>query len=672
MANARGIRAGAAYIELFVNDSKLVRGLQNAAKKLKAFGDAITGWGQKMATIGAAVTAPLVGSAKAFSEMGDRMAKMSQRTGISVETLSELAYAAELSGADLDTLEGSLRKMQKAIVAAAEGSEGATDALAKLGLTVENLRGLSPDQQFKLIADRLSQIQSPAVRAALAMELFGKSGTQLLPLMLEGAKGIEALQRQAHDLGLTMSTEDAKAAEALNDSFDTLWKVVKQGVFVIGSALAPTLRSVSEWIIRTVVTTTDWIKQNKELVVTIFKVAAAVVAAGLALMALGYAITVLGGIISAAVTVVTTVTTAFSILASVVSWLLTPFGLVVAAIGVVLAALAALAGYLLYASGVAGQALQWLGDRFADLSDFATESFQGISDALVAGDIALAAKILWLSLKVIWQKGVLELTRLWEWLKGWTLKLVYGLWYGVQAAWEIGVSSVAEVMLKLYYAVLDIWERMSTGVMNVWDGAVNWVAKRIIDLQGLVDDSLDTDAVKKALDEDANQRINQRNREKDQNRQRIAEERAGALKMLGQEHEQNMAKIGQASIDAENQLDADAKKKVDAAQAELDAAKKEWQDAIAEAKKKRQMKESEGPNRLQAPPDVGDYLEGLGPTIEQAQKKTIGVAGTFNAMEARGLGAGGVTDRIANATEATAKNTKKLADKVRDGGLAFD
>ena len=665
MASACGIRAGAAYIELFVSDSKLVRGLEKASKKLKAFGDAITGWGQKMAAVGAAITAPLVGSAKAFSEMGDRIAKASARTGVSVETLSELAYAADLSGASLDTLEGSLRKMQKAIVAAAEGSESATDALSKLGLTVDDLRGLSPDQQFKLIADRLSQIKSPALRAALAMELFGKSGTQLLPLMADGAKGIEALQQQARDLGLTMSTEDAKAAEALNDTFDTLWKVLKQGVFIIGSALAPTLKSVCEWIINTVVTTTAWIKQNKDLVVTIFKVAAGIVAGGLALMALGYAITTIGTVMGALAGIIAGVGTALGVLGSIITWVVSPIGLAVAAV-------AALGAYLIYVSGAGGKALSWLGDRFSDLSDFASESFQGISDALMAGDIALAAKILWLSLKVLWQKGVLELTRLWEGLKSGAMKIVYGMWYGVQAAWEIGVASVAEVMLKLYYGVLDVWERLSTGVMNVWDGAVNWVAKRIVDLWGLVDDTLDTDAVKKGLDEDAQQRIGQRNKEKDQNVQRITGERDEALKQLEQEHEQNLARIGQASIDAENQLDAEAQKKIDAAQAELEAAKKEWKDAIGEARKKRQMKDAEGPERLKAPPDIGDYLEGLGPTIEQAKQKTIGVAGAFNAMEARGLAGGPVADRIAKATEETAKNTKKLLNKQAAEEATFD
>ena len=76
--------------------------------------------------------------------------QMSQRTGISVETLSELGYAAQLSGVDVETLETAIKRMQKTIIGAAEGSQAAVEALAELGLTVEDLRGLSPDQQFKL------------------------------------------------------------------------------------------------------------------------------------------------------------------------------------------------------------------------------------------------------------------------------------------------------------------------------------------------------------------------------------------------------------------------------------------------------------------------------------------------------------------------------------------
>ena len=668
MANPRGIRAGAAYVELFVSDSKLVRGLASASRKLKAFGEAISGWGQTLATLGAAVTAPLLGSAKVFGQMGDQIAKASARTGVSVESLSELAYAAELSGASLETLEAGLRRMQRSLVEAAQGSQMAVEALALLGLTVEDFRGISPEQQFKLIADRLKMIQSPAVRAAAAMELLGRSGTQLLPLMMEGSKGIAALQQQASDLGLTMSSEDAKAAELLNDTFDTLWKVLKQGVFVIGSALAPIMKDLTEWIIRTVVTTTAWIKQNKQLVVMILKVAAAVVAGGLALMALGFAVTMVGAILGALAAIIATIGSALGVLGSIMAALVTPIGLVITAATV-------LGASLWHMSAAGGQALAWLQERFAELAEFARESFRGIADALMAGDITLAARILWLSLKVIGFRGVLELTRLWEGLKSGTLQIVYGLWYGVQAAWEIGVASVAGLMLKLYYGVLEVWQRLSTGVMNVWDSAINWVAQRIVDLWGLVDDTLDPRKVKEQLDQDTQGRIGQRNQEKDQSLQRIAGERDLALQQLQQEHERTLARIGQASINAEHQLDTEAQKKIDAAQAELETARREWQEAIGQARQKRESLGT-GPDRFpgRGRLELGDDLEALAAQLVQAQQNTIDVVGTFNAAPGslQGLqGASDAADRTAKATEETARHTKRLVQAAQSGGLTF-
>src|SRR5690349_5396452 len=115
MASSQGIKAGSAFIELLVNDDKLVKGLQKAGKKLKAFGDSIAGWGKKLAGIGTAVAAPLIGFAKAFASGSKELQTLSQKTGISVGALSELAYAAELSGADMETLEVGIKRMQKTI-----------------------------------------------------------------------------------------------------------------------------------------------------------------------------------------------------------------------------------------------------------------------------------------------------------------------------------------------------------------------------------------------------------------------------------------------------------------------------------------------------------------------------------------------------------------------------
>ena len=275
MANSQAIRAGRAFVELFANDKRLVRGLKAASAKLKAWGAGVTAMGRKVFAGGLALAAPLAAATKTFAAMGDTVAKMSLRTGISAESLSELGFAAEQSGSDLQTLEKGVRTMQRSINDAGRGLSTQVDALEDLGLKYEDLADLSPDQQFKLFADHLSRIEDPSKRAALAMMLLGRAGTQLLPLMQDGAAGIEALQKQARELGLTISTEDANAAAALTDAMNILWRVFKQGVFVIGSALGPLLKEFAERVAGVIKRVSDWIKQNKNLIVTIFKVAAA-------------------------------------------------------------------------------------------------------------------------------------------------------------------------------------------------------------------------------------------------------------------------------------------------------------------------------------------------------------------------------------------------------------
>jgi hypothetical protein len=96
---------------------------------------------------------------------------------------------------------------------------------------------------------------------------------------------------------------------------------------------------------------------------------------------------------------------------------------------------------------------------------------------------------------------------------------------------------------------------------------------------------------------------------------------------------------------------------------------------LDEAILRRQMAERidtlglKGDQLAQAQKLIEQIVAGMGQVQE---KRTIGAAGTFNAMEARGLGAGGVTDRIAKASEETAKNTKKLVQEAQMGQAAFE
>jgi len=455
------IRAGRAFVELFADDSKLVRGLRAAQAKLKAFGAAVRATGTKMMGLGAAVAAPLAGAAKVFSDMGDKIAKMSARTGIGVESLSELAYAAEMSGTSMETLEGGIRKMQKTLVSAASGSQSAKNALKILNLTVADLDGLSPEQQFKLIADQLAKIEDPAVRAATAMEVFGKSGVELLPMMSAGAAGIEQLQQQARALGLTMSTEDAKAAEAFNSALGTLQKVLKMAVFTIGSALAPALQEAATWITDIVVSASAWIKENKGLIVSVFKIAVGVVAAGAAIVGLGYAISGLAAVFGALTTIAGVVHGVLSVVMTVIGAMLTP-------IGAVITAVLGLGAYFLYTSGAAGEAMDWLSGGFAELADEAKTSFGAIGKALASGDIAMAARVLWAFLKLEWEKGCALLEKAWLNFRNFFIRIGYSAFYGLLAVGEYVWHGLEVAWIETTSFLSQTWTKFTAWVQKAW------------------------------------------------------------------------------------------------------------------------------------------------------------------------------------------------------------
>lgn len=247
MPSASEIRAGKAYIEMTTKD-KTAGGLKAMEAKLRRLGSSIVSITKKVAAVGIAGVAGALAAAKGFSDAGDKIAKMSRRTGLSTEALSELGFAAEQSGTDIDTLETAIRKSQKVLAGADEESKKAQASLAKLGISVEDLAGLDPEQQFTALLDALGQMPDPAKRTAAALEVFGKSGAALIPMASEGAAGIKELRDEAKSLGVTISGADAMKAEALNDAFGRMTRASKALVFGIGGSLAPEFRELSDTI----------------------------------------------------------------------------------------------------------------------------------------------------------------------------------------------------------------------------------------------------------------------------------------------------------------------------------------------------------------------------------------------------------------------------------------
>ncbi|HRQ73801.1 MAG TPA: phage tail tape measure protein [Phycisphaerales bacterium] len=663
MAGAKGIRAGRAFVELGVSD-KLTAGLRAAQRRLKAFGAGVRYLGTRIAAIGTAGLAPLAASVRSFASAGDTLEKMSRRTGIGVEALSELGFAAEQSGADLQTLEAGVRVLQRTINDAERGLSTAKDALADLGLTAEQLRGLTPEEQIKAVADRLARIPDPAKRAAVAMQLLGRSGTRLLPLVEGGAAGIEELQEQARALGLTVSTEAAKDAALLTDTLNILWRVVRQGVFEIGSALAPTVIDLANAVTRAVITATNWVRENKAVIVTAAKVAAAVVAAGVALIGLGLLISGVGAVFGVLAGVVGAVGTALGFIGTVLGALLSPIGLIVSAV-------AGLGTALLVWSGAGGEALAWLRDQFGKLREFATKVIGGIADALAAGDITLAAEILWLALKLAWQRGVAELNKVWLQARAFFVGTAQKMWFGALAAAQQVLHALEVAWIETTAFLSKTWTRFTSGFTKIWERASAFVAKRMLEIQGLFDSSLNVEAAKRAVDQQLEARLSDIDEGARRDLSRREQRRQAERNRSRELNEATLAEIGRQFEEAQEALQQGTDARLTETQRQLEEARRRLDEAIAEARRKREEADADGTPRrgvgdLLA--DLEDRLAGIGDAIAAR----VEVRGTFNALAVQGLaGSADAAERTATATEQTAKNTKRLADAARAGGLTF-
>jgi len=380
--------------------------LAAARRRLRAFGTGMSTMGKSMMMMGGAMVAPIALAVTKFVGLGDQLDKMSQRTGMSVEALSQLKFAAEQSGSSVEGLEAGIKGMQKMILNAERGLSTATDTLDDLGISMDDLAGKSPEDQFTFLAEALSRVEDPSRRAGLAMQAFGRSGQMLLPMLNGGAESINALRAEADRLGFTLTGAQATAAAEMADAWNRIKNLLLSVSIQIGTALAPHLISLAKWMTRVIAAARDWIAANKGLVVTITAVAVGVTSAGIAIFILGQ----MALVTSALLGVFTFAMTAAGIVTGAI---LSPIGLVVTAVvglGVILAGL----GVAFFLSTNAGkEAMAGLSSAFTDMKARALETFGAVTTALMSGDIAAAMHVMWTAVNVEWEKG------LFAWKAGW-------------------------------------------------------------------------------------------------------------------------------------------------------------------------------------------------------------------------------------------------------------
>lgn len=189
---------------------------------------------------------------QALGEFGDAFDKMSGRTGISTETLSEYAHAAAMCGADISNVEGALKGMSRYLDDAAIKGGDAKAAFDRLGLSATELLVASPERQFETIAAAIARIEEPTERAALAMKIFGDDGQKLLPLFSSGADGLQAMKEEARALGVSLSGEAAAGGAAFVDATTRLQTAVHGAGLAFAELFAPALTSIANGLSKVV------------------------------------------------------------------------------------------------------------------------------------------------------------------------------------------------------------------------------------------------------------------------------------------------------------------------------------------------------------------------------------------------------------------------------------
>lgn len=230
---------------------KAEREMDAHAKKMEARAYAIgrgIGTGIKVG-IGAAVAAGgfFAAITKQAIDFADQMRDMSIRTGLSTERLSEFAYAARSTGTDIDTLATGLRKLAKVATEGLNDKSQAHRIFEALGITKDDLRDF--DALIPKLAERFKQLPDGVQKTALAMQLFGKSGDQLIEFLSQGEDGLAAFAQRASELGIVIDTETASKADQFKDTLDEL-KLAVTGVGIkIASDALPKLIVFADWFV---------------------------------------------------------------------------------------------------------------------------------------------------------------------------------------------------------------------------------------------------------------------------------------------------------------------------------------------------------------------------------------------------------------------------------------
>lgn len=256
--------------------------VKKSTDKLSAFerttskiGRSMTKAGTVMLGASAAVGESILAVGKSTADYAGDMFDMARSTGMGVESFQKIAYAAKMSGIEAEKVTTSFIKFDKMIVDAAGGNKTYMQTFKDLGIQIKDSAGnlRQPNEIFEDVAEIFHNTKDGAAKTALAVELFGKSGAELIPMLNDGKSGLQAFYAEAERMGLVLSAEAIGKGDAFSDQLEQIGQQVKGVKLQLGTALIPALSAATEKISKVIDKITKWVQENPELAATIGNIA---------------------------------------------------------------------------------------------------------------------------------------------------------------------------------------------------------------------------------------------------------------------------------------------------------------------------------------------------------------------------------------------------------------
>ena len=220
---------------------KLATGIKTAAK-----------WGAAIAGATTAAGTAIMATANKAAAAGDNIDKMSQKIGISRQAYQELDFICSQSGTSVDSLQMGIKTLTNQMQSASIGTKSAVAMFEQLGISIYDTNGQLKDQETMMweAMSALQAVENQTEKAALATDLFGKSGSELMPL-LNGAEGsIESMKQQAHELGLVLSDEFVDESVKFTDTMDQFKRSVTSAGIKIASTFLPHIQKFGDMLVK--------------------------------------------------------------------------------------------------------------------------------------------------------------------------------------------------------------------------------------------------------------------------------------------------------------------------------------------------------------------------------------------------------------------------------------